>query len=311
MKVAVFGTGGVGGYFGGRLAEVGEDVSFIARGAHLQAIRDKGLRIVSVSGDVTIASARATDDPGEVGPVDLVIVGVKAWQIRDAATAMKPLIGDDTMVLPLENGVEAADILADVLGRAHVIGGLCTIVSMIEAPGTIRHAAIDPPAVRFGELDNRRTPRVERIFDAFERASGVTPEIPADIERAIWQKFVFIASWSGIGAVARAPIGAIRSNPQSRALLLEALDEAIAVGRARGVDLPDEVRQGTIAFYDSLAETGTASMQRDVAAGKPSELESQTGAIVRMGAAAGVPTPVNSVIYRALLPGEAIARGEA
>lgn len=309
MKIAVFGTGGVGGYFGGRLAQSGEDVTFIARGKHLEAIRRDGLEVASVAGDFRIAPAQATDDPATLGPVDLVLLGVKAWQVTEAAEAMQPLVGSDTAVLPLENGVETVGILGGVVGRNHVLGGLCTIVSMIESPGHIRHAAIDPPAVRFGELDNRVTPRVERIRDAFDRARGCVVEVPEDIQRAIWQKFVFIASWSGIAAVARVPIGVIRSNAESRALLLEALDEALAVGRARGVNLPDEVRTATIAFYDSLAKGGTASMQRDVTAGKPSELESQTGAIVRMGKASGVPTPVNSVVYRALLPGELVVRG--
>lgn len=310
MKVAVFGTGGVGGYFGGRLAEAGEEVSFIARGAHLEAIRSEGLRVVSPEGDFTVEPARATDAPGEVGPVDLVLIGVKAWQIAEAAEAMKPLIGSDTAVVPLENGVEANDLLVEALGREHVLGGLCSISSMIESPGRIRHAGVDP-IVRFGELDNRVTPRVEQIRETFERARGLTVEVPADIQRAIWQKFVFIASWSGVGAVTRTSIGPIRNTSESRELLLAALEESIAVGRARGVDLPDEVRTATITLYDSLGESVTASMQRDVAAGKPSELEAQTGAIVRLGKAAGVPTPVNTVIYRALLPGELIARGLA
>ncbi len=309
MRIAIYGTGGVGGYFGGRLAQAGADVTFIARGAHLEAIRREGLQVESIAGDFTVApaAAAATDRPGEVGPVDLVVLGVKAWQLPEAAQAVKPLVGPGTMVLPLQNGVEAAEILAPVLGREHVLGGLCAIVSMVVAPGRVRHAGVEP-VVRFGELDNSRSERVEQLLQLFQSCSAVKADIPEDIQSAIWRKFVFISSWSSVASVARVPVGPLRTNPESRQLLLQVLDEVLAVGRARGVDLPERVHQDTMAFVDSLNESGTASMQRDVMQGLPSELESQTGAIVRLGAQAGVATPAAQVIYRALLPGELLAR---
>ncbi|TVR73705.1 MAG: 2-dehydropantoate 2-reductase [Spirochaetaceae bacterium] len=311
MRIAVFGTGGVGGYFGGRLAEAGQDVTFIARGEHLAAIRRGGLRVASTEGDFSIPAGvvRATDSPAEVGPVDVVILGVKTWQVPEAAEAIRPMVGPETVVLPLENGVEASDVLVAALGPEPVLGGLCAIVAMLEGPGRIRHAGV-APVVRFGELDNSRTERVEALRKAFARCKGVTVDVPDDIESAIWKKFVFISAWSSVGSVTRAPIGVIRTLPESRQLLHTVLAEAIALGRARGVQLPDDMQESTVAFYDATDPGNTASMQRDVAAGKPSELESQTGAIVRLGAESGIDTPAARFIYSALLPGEKIARGE-
>ena len=312
MRIAIFGTGGVGGYFGGRLAQAGEDVTFIARGENLAAIRRDGLQVASVEGDFTIppGKVQVTDSPAEAGPVDVVILGVKTWQVPEAAAAVKPLIGPATVVLPLENGVEAPDVLVEALGRDHVLGGLCAIVSMLDGPGRVRHAGV-APVIRFGELDNSRTDRVEQLRAAFDRCHGLAVDVPEDIEGALWKKFVFISAWSSVGSVTRTPIGVIRDTPESRTLLHDVLVEAIAVGRARGVNLPPDIMESTVAFYDSTDPSNTASMQRDVAAGKPSELESQTGAIVRLGAAAGVSTPASAFIYSALLPGERVARGGA
>src|SRR5208283_5741661 len=194
-------TGGVGGYFGGRLAQAGEDVIFIARGEHLQALRSKGLRVDSPDGDFNVFPCQAVEDPQEVGSVDVVILGVKAWQVGQAAEAMRPLIGPETFVVPLQNGVEAPSELAGVLGMEHVFGGFCYIVSFIEGPGHIRHGGMKP-YVAFGELDNRPSNRGQRLLDAFSRA-GVAAEMPADIHAAMWGKFLFIASLSGVGAVTR------------------------------------------------------------------------------------------------------------
>lgn len=311
MRIAVYGSGGVGGYFGGRLAEAGQDVTFIARGEHLAAIRREGLQVASVEGDFAIpaAAVQATDNPAQVGPVDVVVLGVKAWQVADAAEAIKPMIGPETIVLPLENGVEASDVLVAALGRKHVLGGLCAIVALVEAPGRIRHAGFGP-LIRFGELDNSRTDRVEALREILARCKGVTVDVPDDLESALWKKFVFISAWSSVGSVTRAPIGVIRTLPESRQLLHAVLAEAVAVGRARGVNLPEDIVESTVAFYDSTDPGNTTSMQRDVAAGKPSELESQTGAIVRLGAESGVETPAAAFIYSALLPGEKIVRHE-
>jgi 2-dehydropantoate 2-reductase len=309
MRIAVFGSGAVGGYFGGRLAQAGEEVIFIARGAHLEALRSAGLRVDSPKGDFLIQPAQATDDPAQVGAVDAVLVGVKAWQVPQAAQAMRPLLGPDTGVVPLQNGVEAPAQLAAALGERHVLGGLCRIISLLAGPGYIRHVGGEP-YVAFGELDNRPSPRAERLQRAFARASGLTVEIPPDIQVAMWEKFLFIAAFSGVGAVARAPAGILRSLPETRQLLQEAMQEVWAVARARGVALPDDLVEKTMAFVDGLPLGGTASMQRDIIEGRPSELVAQNGAVVRLGAEAGVATPAHHFILRSLWPLEMRARGE-
>lgn len=309
MRIAVFGTGGVGGYFGGRLAQAGEEVIFIARGEHLRAITERGLRVDSIKGDFVIQPAQATDNPAEVGPVDAILVGVKAWDVPEAAQLMRPMVGPETFVVPLENGVEAPDQLATVLGREHVLGGLCKIISAIVAPGHIRHAGIDP-YIAFGELDGRKSERAERLRQAFAKATGVTAEVSDDIQAAMWEKFLFIAAISGVGAVTRAPAGVIRSLPETRQMLEQAMHEILAVAQARGVALSDEVIPKTMAFIDAIPADGTASMQRDILTGRPSELEYQNGTVVRLGRELGVPTPVNAFIYASLLPQELRARGK-
>jgi 2-dehydropantoate 2-reductase len=307
MRVAVFGTGAVGGYFGGRLARAGEDVVFIARGAQLRALRDQGLRVDSIAGDFVVRPVQATDDPAQAGVVDVVLVGVKAWQVPEVAQAMRLLVGPETFVVPLQNGVEAPSQLAAVLGAEHVLGGLCRIVSLVVEPGHIRHAGLEP-YVAFGELDNRPSQRAQRLRQAFARA-GVAAEIPADIQVAMWEKFLFIASFSGVGAVTRAPAGVLRSLPETRQMLERAMHEVLAVAGAREIALPDEAIPKTMALIDSLPPGGTASMQRDIVGGRRSELESQNGAVVRLGQEVGVATPLHAFIYHSLLPLELRARG--
>ena len=221
MRIAIFGTGGVGGYFGGRLAQAGEDVTFIARGEHLRAIQTTGLRVDSLNGNFVIDPAKATDDANEVGEVDLVIAGVKAWQVPEAARTMKPMVGAKTTVLPLQNGVDAVHQLTAELGTDHVIGGLCRIVSFVVGPGHIRHAGFAPSVV-IGELDNERTNRIVEIERIFNHA-GVETTMASDIYVALWMKFLFIASFSGVGAIANAPAGILRSNPKMRAQMLMAM----------------------------------------------------------------------------------------
>jgi 2-dehydropantoate 2-reductase len=306
VRIAVFGTGGVGGYFGGRLAERGEDVIFIARGGHLRAIKEKGLKVDSRDGDFVIYPAAATDTCSDVGPVDLVIVGVKAWQVPDAARAMKPLVGSNTTVLPLQNGVDAASQLVEVLGSDNVIGGLCRIVSFVVAPGHIRHAG-STPSVIIGELDNRQTSRIVMIEHLFKRA-GVQITIATDIQVALWTKLLFIASFSGVGAIANAPAGVLRTDPQRRSQMMSAMQEIYALAHARGINLPPDCVDAVMAAVDALSEDATSSMQRDIAAGKPSELESQNGAVVRMAHEARVEVPTHALIYHTLRPLEEKAR---
>ena len=308
MRIAVFGVGGVGGYFGGRLARGGQDVVWVARGETLQALRQRGLEVASPGGDFRLPPPLpASADPAELGPVDAVLLAVKAWQVEEAAASLLPLLAGGGFVVPLQNGVEAAESLAAALGRERVVGGLCRIISEIEAPGRIRHSGGEP-SVTLGELDNAPSARTVRLRDAF-RGAGVRAEIPPDIHAARWEKFLFIASASAVGAATRAPIGVVRSLPETRDLLVRAMEEVRGVALARGVMLDGAVLGRTLDFVDRLPPHGTASMQRDLAAGRPSELEAQSGAVVRLGREAGVPTPVHEMLYAMLLPQERRARG--
>jgi 2-dehydropantoate 2-reductase len=308
VRIAVFGVGGVGGYFGGRLARGGQDVVWVARGETLRALRQRGLEVASPGGDFQLPPPLpASADPAELGPVDAVLLAVKAWQVEEAAESLPPLLAGGGFVAPLQNGVEAAESLAAALGRERVVGGLCRIISEIEAPGRIRHTGGEP-SVTLGELDNAPSARTAALRDAF-RAAGVRAEIPPDIHAARWEKFLAIASASAVGAATRAPIGVVRSLPETRDLLVRAMEEVRGVALARGVMLDGAVLGRTLDFVDRLPPHGTASMQRDLAAGRPSELEAQSGAVVRLGREAGVPTPVHEMLYAMLLPQERRARG--
>lgn len=306
MRIAVFGTGGVGGYFGGRLAQAGGDVTFIARGEHLRAIRDAGLKVDSLNGDFVVSPAKATDQVEEVGTVDLVVVGVKAWQVPEAARAMKPMVGSQTTVLPLQNGVDAAGQLSAELGADRVIGGLCKIVSFVVGPGHIRHAGFAPSVV-IGEMDNRRSERILAIQKIFTDAA-IDAAIADDIQAALWMKFLFIASFSGVGAVANAPAGKLRSDPKLREQMLSAMKEIHALAHARAINLSENAIEMVMAGVNALPEDATSSMQRDIAAGRPSELESQNGAVVRMAREAGVEVSTHELIYETLKPKEEKAR---
>lgn len=300
MRIAIFGSGGVGGYFGGRLAQAGEDVTFIARGEHLRAIQTTGLRVDSLDGDFLVNPARATDNVSEVGEVDLVILGVKAWQVPEAARAIKPIVAAGTTVLPLQNGVDAVGELIAELGNTPVVGGLCKIVSFLVEPGHIRHAGFAPSVV-IGELDNRRSDRIMAIEETFNRA-GLNCKIAADIQVALWMKFLFIASFSGVGAIANAPAGVLRSDPELRDQMLRAMREIYELAHARNVILPSDAIETVMASVDALPADATSSMQRDIAAGRPSELESQNGAVVRMAREAGIRVSTHESIYEALQP---------
>lgn len=307
MRVIVYGTGAVGGYFGGRLAESGEEVWFIARGENLRALQSDGLRVESPKGNFHLEQVQATEQVPQIEDVDVILVCVKAWQVPDTAQAIQPVVGPGTMVVPLENGVEAANQLSEVIGREHVLGGLCRIASQLAAPGFIRHLGIEP-YIAFAELDGQPSQRSQRLLEAFRKAN-VTAEIPADIWVAIWMKFMFIASVSGLGAIARVPFGILRSTPGTRRLLQEVMQEIKAVAATEGVSLAADSVAKTMAMIDAMPETTTASMQRDIMEARPSELESQTGAVVRLGEKHAIPTPANRFIYDCLLPQELKARG--
>ena len=311
MRFAIVGAGGVGGYFGGLLASSGEDVTFVARGAHLEAIRRDGLRVESVHGNFTVFPAKATDDARTVGPVDVVLFATKTYQLEVAGQALRPLTGPQTVVIPLHNGVDAAERTAAITGREHVLGGVCYVGSMIASPGVIRQQS---PFRRIiaGELSGNAdagqvTPRVQAIVDVLAKA-GVTAEGSSDIEVSAWAKFAFIGPFSGVGSVTRALAGEIQATSEARQMLHDAIREVIAVALAEGVAVPADLAEKTIAFCDGLPPGMTASMQRDILDGKPSELDSLIGVMVRKGDAHGVAVPTFRFFFGSLLPQEKRAR---
>lgn len=308
MRFAVFGAGGIGGYLGGRLAQAGEEVAIIARGEHLAAIRNHGLKVDSVDGDFVFKPSIATDDPAKVGPVDVVILGVKAWQVVEAAEAMRPMIGAETCVLPLQNGVEATAQIAAVLGDGVALGGVGGISGFIVGPGHIKNDA-SGPFVRIGEMNNQRSPRVERLSQAIGQ-SGIRADIPSNIQSDIWWKFMFIAASAGVGAVTRAPAGVWRSFPETWEMAVQIVREADSVARGKGIPLTGSEAEAAIALMEQRPPNSTSSMSIDIMEGRPSELKFQIGAVVRIGLETGVPTPVSSFIYHCLLPLEMKARGE-
>jgi 2-dehydropantoate 2-reductase len=309
MKIAVIGAGAVGGYFGGRLAATGQEVVFLVRGRTFDALRAGPLRVKSVNGDFEVR-VRATSEPADLDGVDVVLVGVKSWQITEAAQSIVKMGVPDSVVVPLQNGMEAPEQLAAVLGPGRVAGGLCRIVAEATGAGEIHHYWAEP-SIEFGELEPLQNgERLERLRDAFTRAS-VRCDIPPDIGLAMWRKFLFITPWGSLGAVTRMPVGPLRSAPELRARLAGALEEVAQLARAEGKDLgPDSVSK-TLQVLDGLPPDTTSSMQRDIMAGRPSELEAQTGAVVRFGRKNGVPTPVHDAIYAELLPLEKKGRGRA
>ncbi len=308
MRIAMFGAGGAGGYFGGRLARAGEEVVLIARGDHLRAIREDGLRVDSPDGDFVVRPALATDDPAAAGTVDVVFVAVKAWQVPEAGRAIPPLIGPDTFVVPLQNGVEAPAQLSAALGRERVVFGLARVLSLVAGPGHIRHLG-GPCSITFGEPDNRPSERTRRLREVLSRA-GIAPTIPGDIHVALWEKFLFIVPLGGVGAVTRAPAGTLRALPETRGMLEQGMREIQNVANGHGISLEQGLVARTMDFVDALPPEGTSSMQRDILAGKPSELEAWVGAVVRLGRQAGVETPLHDFLYRSLLPQEMKARGQ-
>jgi 2-dehydropantoate 2-reductase len=306
MKFAIFGAGAVGGYFGARLAHSQNEVVFIARGEHLQVMRTRGLLIESIKGDLQLPSVQVTEDPDAVGEADVVLVAVKTWQLQEAAHNMKTLCGSRTLVLPLLNGVEAADQLGNAIGFEHVLAGLAKIIAYKAGPGHIRHIGAEP-YIAFGELDNRASQRCRDLLHIFEQA-GISAEIPPDIYSALWSKFLIVAAWGGVGAVTQAPVGVIRNLPQTRSMLIQAMEEITEVARARSIDLPQDILKKTLSFIDALPSNNTTSLQRDLAEGRPSELDAWSGAVVRLARQSAVAAPLNQFIYASLLPLELRSR---
>lgn len=300
MRIAVMGAGGVGGYFGARLAQGGSDVIFIARGSHLAAMRKDGLQVESGLGEIRLADVRVTDDPGTIGPVDLVMIGVKLWDTEAAARQIAPLARDGAAVVSFQNGVQKDEVLRRIVGEKAHMGGVGYIAASIARPGVISHVGTMQRLV-FGEFDGRSSARAEAFLGACRRG-GIDAELSPDIRRAIWEKYVFLVGMSGATATMRTTLGPIREHPRSRAFLGDVMREAIAVGRARGIELAEDFADNRLAFLDTLPATMTSSMHHDLDRGNRLEVGWLSGGVVDLGKAAGIATPLNRAIADILAP---------
>ena len=310
MRIAVFGTGGVGATFGGYLAHHGADVTFIARGENLAAIRSNGLRLRTDRGVIVVHPAQVTDTPSDGGVFDVVLLCTKAWHVEGACEVIDSILADDGFVLPLQNAIEAPSILMDRLGDSRVMAGCCYTFSYLEGPGQVHVAPGSSNLLVFGEMHNKRTSRLDRFVDLVERTDGIVAEVPNNIAHRRWKKFVWISTSGLIGAVTRMPVGVWREARETQQLFDAALSEAIAVANANNAEFVESDFQSILEFRDTRVPNFRTSMQRDIMAGVPSELEYQAGSIVRLGVQAEVPTPVTESLYSALLPLERVARGK-
>ncbi|MGY3792131.1 ketopantoate reductase family protein [Aquimarina sp. 433] len=306
MHTVIIGIGGVGGYFGGKIAFSGQKVSMLARGAHLEAILQDGLQVKSIEGDFVTAPFSVTDDIHQIDKADLILICTKSWQVKDAAEIIKPLLKDTTVVIPLQNGADNAEKIISVIDKKYVLGGLCKIYSKIESPGIISHFG-HPPEIIFGELDKTKSDRLVRIKEVFDKA-GFKNKISEDIQVDIWSKFMFIATVSGLGALTRATIGEMYAHPELNSILKATASEIYQVAIAKKVAMPPTIVEGIMNFIKNQPYDATASTQRDIMEGRPSELENFNGFIVKEGKKLGVDTPTNTFIYSCLQPMEAKAR---
>ena len=300
MKIAVMGAGAIGGYFGGRLAKAGFDVSFIARGAHLDVIRKNGLKVLSPLGDFTIHPATVTDDPAKVGPMDVILFMVKNYDTLQAAEQIRPLVGPDTAIIPFQNGVEARAMLSNVLGARHVLGGVAFIPASIQEPGVIKHNA-ELAKLVFGEFDKQITPRAVAFLDALEKAE-VAGEISADISMVLWSKLMFLTSMSAINCITRQPVGLVQSDGETIALYMDAMREVAAVAVAHGVSLGEEAIANNMALAKSFPPNNKTSMFQDLEAGRRLEIDYLSGAVVRLGREKGIETPIHRTAWVAIKP---------
>ncbi len=308
MNIVIYGTGGVGGYFGARLAQAGNNVTFIARGKHLEAIQKNGLQLKSHKGDYLVKPANATSTISEVENIDLILVCTKTWQLAEVAKKIKPVLNKNTIVISLLNGVENQDVLCEVIPKTHVLGGLCLVVSKVEDYGVINHMSYEPTIV-FGELNNETSERALVLEKLFSEAK-ITNRLAKNIHTEIWTKFLYITTVSAIGALTRSTIGEMITSPEIKKLMYKTAEEILAIAKAKDIQLASDCIQKTFGIIEKQPYNTTASLQRDIMEGKPSELEAQNGAVVKFGKLLGIDTPVNSFIYNCLLPQEKRARRE-
>ena len=299
MRIAVMGSGGVGGYLGARLVQGGADVTFIARGAHLAAMRANGLAIESEQEPIHLPKVNATDDPRTIGPVDIVLFSVKLWDTESAARSLLPIMGPETGIISFQNGVQKDDALRKIFGPGAVMGGVAYMATTIGRPGVIAQTGTMQRMI-FGEYDGRRSPRAEALLKA-ARNGGINAEISDDVRCAIWEKYVFLVALSGSTTSIRLPLGPIRNHPRTRQFLFDLMRETVAVGRAQGVALSEDYAEQRLAFADGLPPDMTSSMHHDLERGQPLELRWLSSGVVEMGAALGVPTPANRSVYDVLI----------
>ncbi|MRT92639.1 ketopantoate reductase family protein [Ancylomarina sp. 16SWW S1-10-2] len=294
MKIGIIGTGGVGGYFGAKLAAAGNDVQFLARGEHLKAIQSKGLQVKSIKKDVHIQPANASDKISDLSDCDLVIFACKAKQVRETAVQLSKTLKKEAWILPLQNGVLAADELAEFFDRKQILGGLCMIFSFIESPGVISHVGLNEPMIIFGELDQTKSERCKTVLHLFEKAD-IRCKQSEDIHASLWQKFILICL-SGLGAIANEGYGLIRETPESRSLLVDVLTEVSQIAKAKSINLPKDIVEKSMAIVDSYPADSMSSLARDVLSGKSSEIDYQNGTVVRFGLELGIATPANKFV---------------
>jgi 2-dehydropantoate 2-reductase len=300
MRIAVIGTGGVGGYFGARLAHAGHDVAFVARGAHLAAMRADGLRVTSARGDVVVPDVVATDDVSSLHPVDFVMFCVKLWDAEQAAKLVAPLVASGGVVIAFQNGIDSPEILRHIVGDAHVLGGVAYIAATIDAPGVIAQTG-SMAKLRVGAFDDRLSDRAAAFVDACTSA-GIEAEVAADVRRAIWDKFVFLAALSGVTALSRQCVGEVRSDPDLRATFEAAMREGLALAGARNVTLGDDFLAKQMRTIDGLPAEMRSSMQNDLLAGRRLEAPWLCGRIASSSAEENLAAPVNATIYAGLKP---------
>ncbi len=308
MRIVVMGTGGTGGYYGGLLSKQGNDVTFVARGEHLAAIQRTGLQIKSIHGDFTISPAKATDDPSKLPTPDLILFCTKTYSTDEAAPKIKPIVGKDTTVLSLQNGIDAAERIGRVVGMEHMVGGTTWISSAVAAPGVIKQVS-DFRRVVIGELDGSQTPRIQSIYQVF-KDTGIQAELSDNILKVLWAKFVFISSASAFGSLTRLPMAKYRDVPETRQQIVRLMREVEAIARRQGVDLDADVVERSLAFIDNAGPAIKASMQLDVETGHRSEIDSMIGVIGRKGRESSVETPLADTLYALLLPADLHARGQ-
>ena len=298
MKIAIIGTGGVGGYFGGKLAQAGLDVTFVARGKHLAAMKEQGLSVKSIQGDFQVDQVKVTDEITSIREPDLIILGVKAWQVKEIRGPLAQIIHEKSMVLPLQNGVLASAELAETINPQNILGGLCRIISQIDAPGVIRHSGVNPSIV-LGELHEQSSARTQQLQSLLKRAD-IEATLSTNIQVDLWKKFIFICT-GGLQAIRQMTFGALRTQPDTRNLMIDLLQEIYDLSEKIGIGVSASYVAKTIRFIDDMPEAATFSLARDIWDDRPSEIEYQNGAVVRLGKKHGFPTPVNQLVYDQIL----------